>query len=504
MNFDNSFAKRWSVSLLTCKNCNQWFTLMKRWLIDKDLWFVIGFINVSSANTSNSASSFSAGFENQKANSKTLYWLIICTSADDQEHTADHSSVKKVWNALQFKYKKKLQTTGRQYLAEFISYKMLVNTFINEAWTHLSKLDRKIAVTQSDINSLSKSEWCFQVLLQALSEEYTIICDVIDVQDNFNIEWDLQKLQEKETQLKTVETALWVRSQRKDKQRIQHVEQWDMWYYWWSSDSDSDHFTHHKPSRCYLCGGSHRMHDCEYLPAARKQAESKRLTKSTVGISHAQHGKSKRSSEKTHHRQERRKHWAYDAEANKKSNSQLSESSSENKNESDEKIAALSKKIISKISRSYWVADFDVFLHMTDQLQLFRDSLMWICWVTIKVEERRLYADYCDTVTMQDQTGNSILLYYILYVSKLEVNLLSEKWMCEKGLQGSFDHHELYMHDKDDKLVIETSGKGSVYVVKHITKSLHEFALSAMCQQYEHETVCSSWVSKLTGPDLSV
>ena len=54
--------------------------------------------------------------------------------------------------------------------------------------------------------------------------------------------------------------------------------------------------------------------------------------------------------------------------------------------------------------------------------------------------------------------------------------------MCKKGLQGSFDRHGLYMYDKDGKLVIEASGKGSVYVVKHITKGLHEFALSAMCQ----------------------
>ena len=59
--------------------------------------------------------------------------------------------------------------------------------------------------------------------------------------------------------------------------------------------------------------------------------------------------------------------------------------------------------------------------------------------VTIKVGGGRLYADYCGTVTMQDQAGNSILLYYILYVSKLGVNLLSGKQMCEKGLWGSFD-----------------------------------------------------------------
>ena len=73
---------------------------------------------------------------------------------------------------------------------------------------------------------------------------------------------------------------------------------------------------------------------------------------------------------------DQKKHKAFNAETDEKSDSQLSEPSSENENESDEKIAALSKKIISKISRSYWVADSDVFSYMTDQLQLFRDSLM--------------------------------------------------------------------------------------------------------------------------------
>ena len=43
----------------------------------------------------------------------------------------------------------------------------------------------------------------------------------------------------------------------------------------------------------------------------------------------------------------------FDAETDEKSDSQLSALSSENENESNEKIAALSKKIISKISKSY-------------------------------------------------------------------------------------------------------------------------------------------------------
>ena len=83
-------------------------------------------------------------------------------------------------------------------------------------------------------------------------------------------------------------------------------------------------------------------------------------------------------------------------------------------------------------------------------------------------------------------------------------NLLSEKWMCKKGLWRSFDTWELYMHNRDDKLVLETSQKGGVYVVKHIAKKLHEFALSAMCQWCEHKTVCSSQVTELMSSDLSV
>ena len=129
---------------------------------------------------------------------------------------------------------------------------------------------------------------------------------------------------------------------------------------------------------------------------------------------------------------------------------------------------------------------------------------MQIYWVIIKVEEKRLYINYCDTVTIQDQTENFILLYYILYVSKLEVNLLSEKQMCKKSLWESFDIQELYMYDENDKFMLETSQKDDIYVVKYIAKRLDEFALSATCQWCEHETACSSQVTELMSSDLSV
>ncbi len=106
-------------------------------------------------------------------------------------------SAKEIWDALSYKYKEKLQITERQYLMNFIDYRMLTNIFIEKTWTHLIKLTWKIVATQKDMSDLFKSERCFQVLLQLLSDEYTIIQNVIDAQNKSDVEKKLQKLQEK-------------------------------------------------------------------------------------------------------------------------------------------------------------------------------------------------------------------------------------------------------------------------------------------------------------------
>ena len=293
------------------------------------------------------------------------------------------------------------------------------------------------------------SEQWFQALLHELSEKYCTTCDNIDSQ-HITVDKDIALLQEKEAQLKT-EMILWTKLQRDDEQEWDHCSQQNTKYnFKWASSQDSDCFSQHKSFSCFLCSETHCMHDCKYIFIIKWAVQSvicfKKSSKSTAVNLWWQMFK-----------HDWKRHKTFDAETDEKSDFQLSESSFKNENELNEKIAALSKKIISKISKSYWVADSDVFSHMTDQLQLFRDPLMQICWVTIKVEEERLYADYCGTVTMQDQTENFILLYYILYVSKLDINLLSEKQMCKKGLWRSFDTQELYMHDENDKLMLETS-----------------------------------------------
>lgn len=137
---------------------------------------------------------------------------------------------------------------------------------------------------------------------------------------------------------------------------------------------------------------------------------------------------------------------------------------------------------------------------MTDQLRLFRGPLTRIRRCKIKVGGGRLYADYRGTVTMRDQAGNSILLSSVLYVPKLGVNLLSGKRMCEKGLQGSFDHQGLYMRNRLGKLMLEAPEQGGVYVVKHIAKGLNEFAL--LCNVRCQPEVALA--GELAGPDLPV
>ncbi len=173
---------------------------MKRWLIEKDLWFVIE--DKSDLNTLDSIIDIiseiqSLNFESQKIDVKAHYWLIICIIINDQEHIADKMSVKEIWNTLSYKYKEKLQITERQYLMNFIDYKMSTNIFIEKTWTHLVKLTQKIVATQNDMSNLFKSEHHFQVLLQSLSDEYMIIQDIIDVQNKSDVKRELQKLQKK-------------------------------------------------------------------------------------------------------------------------------------------------------------------------------------------------------------------------------------------------------------------------------------------------------------------
>ncbi len=126
-----------------------------------------------------------------------------------------------------------------------------------------------------------------------------------------------------------------------------------------------------------------------------------------------------------------KKHRVYNV---KSDDFEISDNNEKNENKKSENIAALSKNIISKIFKFNWVADSDVFSHITDQLQLFNNSLIYIKRCIIKVEEKKLYVNHCDTAVMQDHHKNSVKLFFVFHVFKLEMNLLFERRMCKKDL----------------------------------------------------------------------
>ncbi len=174
-----------------------------------------------------------------------------------------------------------------------------------------------------------------------------------------------------------------------------------------------------------------------------------------------------------------KKHRVYNVKSN---DSEISDNNEKDENEKSENIATLLKNIVNKIFEFNWVADSDVFSHMTDQLQLFSNFLVYIKRCIIKVEERKLYVNHCDTAIMQDYHENSVKLSSVLHVSKLKMNLLSERRMCKKDLQESFDDKDLYMHNKWEKQMIEILECKNVYIVKRIANDLDEFALLSVMQ----------------------
>ncbi len=307
-----------------------------------------------------------------------------------------------------------------------------------------------------------------------LSDEYMIIQDVIDVQNKSNVEKELQKLQEKKAQLKTTEIALWVK-RRNERERTDWEQNKRKTSHCCKHFSDFDsNQSCHQFLKCFLCEDKHHLVDCSHLSAAQELVK-KRKDKDKTRHKSADDLQTLTELLKSKYK----KHKVYNA----KSDSEISDNDENDENKESENIAALSKNIVNKISEFNWIADSDVFLHMTDQLQLFSESLICIKRCIIKVEEKKLYVNHCDTAVMWNHHENSVKLFFVLHVSKLEMNLLSERRMCKKDLQESFDDKNLYMHDKWEKQMIETLECEDVYIVKKIANNLDEFALLSVMQR---------------------
>ena len=136
---------------------------------------------------------------------------------------------------------------------------------------------------------------------------------------------------------------------------------------------------------------------------------------------------------------------------------------------------------------------------MTDELRLFSESLESIKRRTIKVEERKLYSNQRD-MTIMKAKDDECELRKTLYVSDLEVNLLSARRLIKKNFKSSFDDKNLYMHITNDTKVFKAIAQNDVYIVDKISSQIDDIALSAILTSDTNELieVISSTLSAMT------
>ncbi|KAL8820806.1 MAG: hypothetical protein Q9191_007440 [Dirinaria sp. TL-2023a] len=267
---------------------------MKQYLIGEDLWHFIDDSNqCTSKYSAHSAYTF---------NGKLIYIISICLSDDDQEDLANITTAKELWEALGGKYGENLPSS-RKHLEDFIFYKKPADKTIDEAWAQVCEYGRKAATVSSDMAHLRTPVRCMQQLFASLGPDYRITVDaIVDTLDGSNATREtediLQKLREKETQLKTEESTMVAKQAAKHKSSRSHHHQRGTY-----SDSNESHpsDSHSTKRHCYLCKGPHELKQCPMRSEFNAFRKWKRM-------------EAKKPDSKVKADSKSKKHRAYDAE----------------------------------------------------------------------------------------------------------------------------------------------------------------------------------------------
>ena len=116
---------------------------------------------------------------------------------------------------------------------------------------------------------------------------------------------------------------------------------------------------------------------------------------------------------------------------------------------------------------------------MIDDLRFFSEFFKSIKKRTIKIEERRLYSNQCDSLTMRVKNDESMLTK-MLYVFDFDVNLLFVKHFIKKKLIENFNDDSLFMRIKQSIEVLRAFAQKDVYIVNKITSKFKKYALLAI------------------------
>ena len=93
---------------------------------------------------------------------------------------------------------------------------------------------------------------------------------------------------------------------------------------------------------------------------------------------------------------------------------------------------------------------------------------------------------------MRMKNDNFTSLTNVLYVSRLEVNLLFVKKTCQSDLKSEFNDKIFYLTNKHEKRIVEAFNKNDVYIIEKLTFNIKEFALASTIEINQIENVLNA------------
>ena len=403
------------------------------------------------------------------ASNKVLYEIIICIDETDGEYIKDFSGAKEVWEGLKAKYSKIRPQTVREDLKKLANYQLKSDTSIDDAWTELRQIRRRIGIANpAKMKAITDTE-LFEYLLGGLPDEYSTTRAALDAQVSLDVTEKLLVVQNYQDQLRATTSAS--TSTPTDAKALAAKGEPR------SASPRREKSRHRSAERtCYLCGGErHQVRDCELwrglAAVARREihrAQNQKPQKGSRKPFRKSHSTKPKGHEKGH---------VANSESEGSWEDKGSESSSD-ESSTDEEYAAISRDAIGKIPRSRWAADSGATSHMTDQPNLFRGPLTTIPCRTIRVGGGKLYSNQMGIVEMRAESG-SMLLDKVLFVPRLGVNLLSTRKICSQDhITGAFDDKKMWF-TRSGKRIIKADISEGIYIVSWIAKGLQETAFPA-------------------------
>ncbi|MCJ1242801.1 hypothetical protein MMC14_010810 [Varicellaria rhodocarpa] len=278
---------------LSFDNYVLWFKSLKFWAESRDCEWVYEYNSESVALRADTNPTRKRS--RKRWNAKLMTMILAGVDEDDQGSIEDLDQACEAIKMLKERYygNAKRPVIAERHLQEYFNYKLTGTESIEQAWSKLKSLARKIVDANPEMKELKSEPKIYNRLLAALPEQYSVIRDT----QASNTTWQstqqkLSVLKDKESQLNATksesESANYTnhstyrnrasssrrssfdsnrlnRSSHCRKPRPRHRQGSSS-----SSSSSSSNRSNGSAVICYLCDGDHLIHFCPHLAGAKK------------------------------------------------------------------------------------------------------------------------------------------------------------------------------------------------------------------------------------------